>query len=96
VDISARIAELGRQPYSTRRFLLRYADRVLFGIDQHSQREWYQTYYRFLESDDEYFAYGITPIPSQGRWRVCGMYLPDDVLARIYHLNAERVILRRN
>ncbi len=33
VDIGARIAELGRQPYSARKFFLRYADRILFGTD---------------------------------------------------------------
>lgn len=33
IDFSARIAELGRQPYSARRFFLRHADRILLGTD---------------------------------------------------------------
>ena len=33
IDISARTPELGRQPYSARRFFLKYADRILFGTD---------------------------------------------------------------
>ncbi len=32
VDIAARIAELGRQPYTARRFLIQHQDQVLFGI----------------------------------------------------------------
>ena len=33
VEFDARISELGRQPYSARRFLIKYQDRVLFGTD---------------------------------------------------------------
>ncbi|MFN2396710.1 MAG: amidohydrolase family protein [Bacteroidales bacterium] len=33
VDINARISELGRQPYTARKFLIKYQDRVLFGTD---------------------------------------------------------------
>src|SRR5262249_48786671 len=33
IDISGRLGELGRQPYSARRFCLQYADRILFGVD---------------------------------------------------------------
>ena len=33
IDIDARISELGRQPYSARRFLMRYQDRIMFGTD---------------------------------------------------------------
>lgn len=95
IDISARIAELGRQPYSARRFFLRYADRILFGIDQNPSPAAYRVYYRFLETDDEYFSYSLRQIPTQGRWCIYGLYLPDDVLEKVYHKNAERLILRR-
>ena len=93
VDIGARISELGRQPYSARRFLIRYADRVVFGTDQGASTAWYSTYYRFLETDDEYFPYGVSHIPAQGRWHICGVFLPDDVLEKIYFTNAARLIL---
>ena len=92
VDISARIAELGRQPYSSRRFFLRWSDRILFGIDVPADPEWYRVYYRFLETADEYFNYDLNPIPTQGRWRIYGLYLPDDVLEKVYRLNARRVL----
>jgi hypothetical protein len=52
----------------------------------------YRLYYRFLESDDEYFNYNTTEVPAQGRWYVCGMYLPDDVLRKIYSENARRIL----
>jgi len=93
VDISARINELGRQPYSARQFFLKYADRILFGTDMAPDADWYRLYYRFLETDDEYFNYGIEEgkPPSVGRWRIYGLFLPDEVLEKVYHLNASRV-----
>lgn len=93
IDFSARISELGRQPYTARKFFMRYADRILFGTDLSPIVEAYRLYYRFLETDDEYFNYGLGDIPSQGRWHIYGLYLPDDVLEKIYFRNAERVIL---
>jgi predicted TIM-barrel fold metal-dependent hydrolase len=93
VDISERIAELGRQPYSARRFFLQYPDRILFGTDRPVEERINSTYYRFLETDDEYFSYGTGETPRQGRWQVYGLFLPDDVLEKVYSKNAERVIL---
>jgi len=92
VDISARIGELGRQPYSARRFFIRYADRILFGSDMGPDLDAYRICYRFLETDDEYFNYNTGDIPLQGRWHVHGLYLPDEVLKQVYHENAQRVL----
>jgi predicted TIM-barrel fold metal-dependent hydrolase len=83
---------LGRQPYTARRFFLDHADRILFGTDMGPDPETYRIYYRFLETDDEYFNYGTEPVPGQGRWYIYGLHLPDDVLEKVYHLNAERLI----
>jgi predicted TIM-barrel fold metal-dependent hydrolase len=55
VDLDARISELGRQPYTARRFFLKYQDRIMFGTDTTPRREAFRIYYRFLETDDEYF-----------------------------------------
>ena len=96
VDIAARISELGRQPYSARRFCLAYADRILFGIDMGPDLEAYRRYYRFLETDDEYFNYSGREIPDQGRWSIHGLYLPDDVLQKIYSANAQRILVKRS
>ncbi len=92
VDIATRIAELGRQPYTARRFFLKYADRILFGTDIGVHPAWYRIYYRFLETDDEYFAYDLDAIPGQGRWRIYGLYLPGDVLEKVYRLNALKLL----
>ncbi len=93
IDISARIGELGRQPYSARRFFLKYADRILFGTDAGPNLDEYRLYYRFLESDDEYFNYNSgSDMPLQGRWHVHGLYLPDEVLAQVYAGNARRIL----
>jgi predicted TIM-barrel fold metal-dependent hydrolase len=90
VEIAARISELGRQPYTARKFLIKYQDRVLFGSDTPPSVEAYRVYYRFLETDDEYFD----PAPShhmQGRWMIYGVYLPDQVLEKIYNKNALKI-----
>jgi predicted TIM-barrel fold metal-dependent hydrolase len=93
LDISARIAELGRQPYTARRFFLRYSDRILFGTDLGPDLDAYRLYYRFLETDDEYFNYDPEGIPSQGRWRIYGLFLPDEVLEKVYYQNAARLLM---
>ena len=91
MDIGARIAELGRQPYTARRFFIDYADRILFGTDMGVDLETYRIYFRFLETDDEYFNYGTGEIPGQGRWQIYGLDLPEKVLKKIYWENANRI-----
>ena len=87
VDISARVAELGRQPYTAREFFLKYAGRIVFGTDLLPEPEMYSLYYRFLETADEYFDYP-SHASRQGRWSIYGLFLPDDVLRKIYRENA--------
>ncbi|MBN1265241.1 MAG: amidohydrolase family protein [Anaerolineales bacterium] len=88
IDISARTAELGRQPYTTRKFFLDYAKRILFGLDNPVNPDDYALVYRFLESTDEYFPYSLEPIPPQGHWYIYGLYLPEPVLEKVYRSNA--------
>jgi predicted TIM-barrel fold metal-dependent hydrolase len=94
VDLAARIAELGRQPYTARDFMLRWPDRVLFGTDMAPDPAWWAVYYRFLETFDESFAYDADEDgpPSQGRWRIHGLGLPDEVLRALYRENALSLI----
>jgi predicted TIM-barrel fold metal-dependent hydrolase len=92
VDIAARLGELGRQPYSTRAFFLRHADRILFGVDMAPDPEIYRIHYRFLETSDESFDYGTEPVPGQGRWQIHGIGLPDDILRKVYRANARRIL----
>jgi predicted TIM-barrel fold metal-dependent hydrolase len=91
VDIDARISELGRQPYTSRRFFLKYQDRILFGTDTPPNREAYRIYYRFLETDDEYFDCSASH-HRQGFWNIYGIFLPPEILAKVYRKNAERVL----
>ena len=92
IDISARLGELGRQPYTARKFFIQYQDRILFGSDMGPNPSDYRLYYRFLETDDEYFNYNTSEVPLQGRWYVCGLYLPDEVLSKVYAENAKKVL----
>lgn len=94
VDIAARVAELGRVPYSARKFFIKYADRILFGTDDTPLcLDEYLIYYRFLETADEYFPYCKEgQIPRQGRWNIYGIHLPDEVLKKIYYQNAEQLL----
>jgi predicted TIM-barrel fold metal-dependent hydrolase len=91
IDISARTPELGRQPYAARRFLLKYADRIIFGTDLLPDVEMYRLYFRFLETADEYFEYP-SHASRQGRWNIYGVFLPEDVLKKIYRENALKLL----
>jgi len=89
IETGAREGELGRQPRRTRQLILKYPDRVMFGTDEGASEEMYRNYFRWLETDDEYFPYA--QYPGQGRWMIYGMGLPDDVLEKLYHKNAEKL-----
>jgi predicted TIM-barrel fold metal-dependent hydrolase len=102
VEFAARIGELGRQPRNARKFFDKYQDRLLFGTDavpkgvEFPQQIFgdylYEIYFRFLETDDEYFDYAPARIPPQGRWRISGLALPDPMLRKIYQDNAARLL----
>jgi predicted TIM-barrel fold metal-dependent hydrolase len=89
VEFGARQAELGRQPGRARRFFLDYQDRIMFGTDADPEAAMYASYFRWLETTDEYFPYW--GYPGQGRWEIYGMSLPNGVLEKVYHLNAEKI-----
>jgi predicted TIM-barrel fold metal-dependent hydrolase len=100
VDIAARIGELGRQPRTARAFFEKHQDQILFGTDatphgdEYPQQVFndklYEIYYRFLETDDEYFDYAPANVPPQGRWRIYGVNLPESILRKVYNGNAAR------
>jgi predicted TIM-barrel fold metal-dependent hydrolase len=102
VDFAARIGELGRQPRAARAFFERWQDRILFATDaipdapdfpqQTFCEELYRIYYRFLETEDEYFDYSPARVPPQGRWRISGLGLPEGILRKVYYQNAERLL----
>lgn len=88
VEFGAVIAELGRQPKAARKFFEKYQDRILFGKDSWVPEE-YATYFRVLETDDEYFPYHKK---YHAFWRMYGMALPDSILKKVYYKNALRIV----
>ncbi len=83
-EIGAILAEIGRQPKRAREFFVEHQDRILFGKDAHNLSEYY-TYFRVLETDDEYFDYYRK---RHGNWKMYGLNLPDTVLKKLYYKNA--------
>ena len=79
-----------------------FQDRILFGTDAVPKgdrdpaaglrRGALRIYYRFLETEDEFFDYAPALVPPQGRWRIYGLGLPEQILRKVYHENAERVL----
>jgi hypothetical protein len=89
VDLAAREGEMARQPRASRRFLERHAERVLWGTDVFPlDPDRVRTWYRILETEDEYFPYSGDEVPPQGRWAAYGLGLPAELLARLYADNA--------
>ena len=88
VGIGAVIAELGRQPRNARRFFETYQDRILFGKDSWQPAE-FPTYFRVLESDDEYFPYYKK---YHAFWSMYGLDLADEILKKVYYKNAMKVL----
>jgi predicted TIM-barrel fold metal-dependent hydrolase len=88
IDIAARVAESAHTPRATREFLIKYQDRVLFGTDNGMDPQMYRNIFRVLESNDEHFY-----IPDYGyHWALSGFNLPDEVLKKLYHDNAARIL----
>lgn len=88
VEIAAVIAEIGRQPIHARQFFEKYQDHILFGKDSWVPDE-YTTYFRVLETNDEYFPYHKR---YHAFWKMYGMGLPDEILKKVYYKNALRII----
>jgi predicted TIM-barrel fold metal-dependent hydrolase len=88
VEFGAVIAELGRQPKMARKFFEKYQDRILFGKDSWVPSE-YATYFRVLETEDEYFPYHKK---YHAFWAMYGMGLPDSILKKVYYKNALRIV----
>jgi predicted TIM-barrel fold metal-dependent hydrolase len=87
-ELGAVLAELGRQPRFARNWMIKYQDRVMMGKDTYKKEEYY-TYFRVLETDDEYFDYYRK---RHAHWKMYGLALPDSVLQKVYYKNALKVI----
>ncbi len=100
LDMSTTLSELGRQPYTTRKFFIKYQDRIVFGTDGGSLygvkgwtvEKFYQAHWEFLETDNEYIDYPMQGAINQGNWKIYGIHLPDTVLQKIYYKNAAKIL----
>ncbi|MEP7053728.1 MAG: amidohydrolase family protein [Actinomycetota bacterium] len=94
VDVGGRMAELGRQPRAARRLFEKHPDRVVFGTDEYPvTAAAYRHWFRFLESEDEYFEYAPgNLVPPQGRWNVHALGLTPATLEQMYAANARRLL----
>ncbi len=97
IDFSARLDELGRQPWSSREFFIKFQDRIIFGTDMpaniRESAEMYRTYFRFLETYDEsFYAPDYDGTFERARWPICGLGLPKEVLRKIYFENILKII----
>lgn len=97
MDFSARLDELGRQPYSSRELFIKHQDRILFGTDMpanmDSSIDMYRCYFRFLETFDEaFYPPDYDGTFSRARWPICGIGLPAEVLEKIYNKNIIKII----
>ena len=88
VGLGAVVYELGRQPRFARQWLIEYQDRVLMGKDSYNQEE-FHTYFRVFETADDYFDYYRR---YHAFWQMYGLDLPDEVLRKIYHANALKLV----
>lgn len=88
IEFGAVIAELGRQPRAAAAFFAKHQNRILFGKDSWVPAE-YATYFRVLETADEYFPYHKK---YHAFWRMYGLDLPQTILKKVYYKNALRII----
>jgi predicted TIM-barrel fold metal-dependent hydrolase len=88
-DISARYAESATIPRYMKAFYEKYQDRLLYGTDMNYETSMYRITFRILESADEHFyetgLFGY-------HWALNGFDLPKDVLKKLYHDNAAKIL----
>ena len=88
VDNSARYAETCAIPRSTASFYKKYQDRILYGTDMGRNLEMYRFTFRLLESADEHIYNDYNSY----HWPLHGLDLPDEILEKVYRLNALKIL----
>ena len=88
-DISARYAESAPIPKYMAAFYEKYQDKLLYGTDMTFDPAMYRTTFRILESNDEHFY--ATDLFGY-HWALNGFGLPKNILKKIYHDNAARIL----
>ena len=88
-DISARYAETAPIPRYVKKFFEKYQDRLLYGTDMGLSPSMYTTTFRILETEDEHFYQKDL---FSYHWALNGFGLPNNVLKKIYHENAQKIL----
>lgn len=91
-DISARYAETGPIPRFAAQFYAKHAGRLLYGTDMGFDKPMYRVTFRILESLDEHF-YEIDQFSYH--WSLNGFGLNDEILRKVYHDNAAKLLASR-
>lgn len=91
-DIAARYAETAPIPRFASQFYAKNADRLLYGTDMGFDKPMYQVTFRILQTMDEHF-YEIEMF--NYHWSLNGFGLSDEILQKLYHTNAERLLAGR-
>ncbi len=95
-DLAARFGEFSPVPRYTSKFMEKYQDRLLYGVDMDgsdlkNEKEMYKTTFRILESADEHFyQHGLFDY----HWPLYGLSLSDKALQKIYGGNAKKLMKR--
>jgi len=92
-DISARYAETAPIPRFAAQFYAKYADRLVYGTDMGMDADMYRITFRILESQDEHF-YEVDQF--NYHWPLYGLGLNDEILKRVYHDNAAKLLKARD
>jgi uncharacterized protein len=92
-DISARYAETAPIPRFAAQFYAKYADRLVYGTDMGFDTQMYRITFRILESHDEHF---YETDQFSYHWPLYGLGLNDEILQKLYHDNAAKLLAARN
>jgi predicted TIM-barrel fold metal-dependent hydrolase len=90
-DNAARYAETAPIPRFVAHFYEKYQDRLVYGTDMGYNTNMYRITFRLLESLDEHF-YQLEQFGYH--WSLYGLGLKDEVLQKVYHENALKIIAR--
>ena len=88
-DIAARFGEFAPVPRYAATFFTKYQDRLVYGTDNNPEEHMYLTTFRILETADEHF---YEPETFNYHWALYGLNLPKEVLDKLYHKNAEKIL----
>lgn len=88
-DCSQRESYLAAIPRFAKKFIEKYADRILYGTDQGYSIPMYRnTFHIWQTADEHFYAWDV----ANTKWPLSGVDLSDPVLKKFYHDNAMKII----